>query len=169
MRRWFTLFFIPVIPLKVTGEFVECDTCRQAFKTVVLSTPTTATLQAELTWAMREAIATLLRAGRTPGAEAAAVAVLRSFDDRAWTVEELAHDVDTLDTGHLQDRLGHLAGTLNEQGKERFVSACAQVASTGGVVSADGRAAIEQIAGWLLMTPAHARGIIDQTVEDERA
>src|ERR1700738_4957036 len=24
-RRWFTLFFLPVIPLKVLGEFVECQ------------------------------------------------------------------------------------------------------------------------------------------------
>lgn len=26
-RRWFTLFFIPVIPLKVLGELVQCSSC----------------------------------------------------------------------------------------------------------------------------------------------
>src|SRR3954464_3087245 len=89
MRRWFTLFFIPVIPLNVAGEFVECDTCRQGFKMIVLNTPTTATLQTELAWAIREARAPLPRVGRTPGAEATAIAVLTSYDDREWTAEQL--------------------------------------------------------------------------------
>ena len=31
------------------------------------------------------------------------------------------------------------------------------------------RAGVDQIASWLLMTPAHARGIIDQTLEDASA
>jgi hypothetical protein len=169
MRRWFTLFFIPVIPLNTTGEFVQCDTCKQNFKMLVLNTPTTATMQSELMWAMREAVVSLLRSGRTPAAESAAIAVLTSFAGRAWTHEELDHDVATLDPMHLQARLANLAGTLNEQGKERFVSSCTQVVATGGVIDASGRAAIEQIAVGLLMTPAHARGIIDQLLEDASA
>jgi hypothetical protein len=27
LRRWFTLFFIPLIPLGQQGEWVECDGC----------------------------------------------------------------------------------------------------------------------------------------------
>ena len=66
MRRWFTLFFIPLIPLKTLGEFVECETCHSKYKTSVLSTPTTASLQEELVAAFREAVVTLLRTGRSP-------------------------------------------------------------------------------------------------------
>jgi hypothetical protein len=36
VRRFFTLFFIPVIPLDALGEYVECATCRQTFKPEVL-------------------------------------------------------------------------------------------------------------------------------------
>jgi len=169
MRRWFTLFFIPVIPLKVLGEFVQCETCKQTYKTVVLDAPTTATLQNELLWAIREAMVTMLRVDRSPAGEAAATAVLTSFAGREWTRDELADDVAQLDTVHLEARLANLAATLNEQGKERFVSACAQVCATGGVIDGAGRAAVERIAAGLLMTPAHARGIIDQTLENSRA
>jgi len=169
MRRWFTLFFIPVIPLNTLGEFVQCDTCKQNFKMLVLSTPTTATLQNELMWAMREAIVSLVRPRRSPAVESAALAVLTSFSGQPWTSEELDQDLATFDLAYLQPRLANLAGTLNEQGKERFVGSCAQVVATGGVVDADGRAAIEQIAAGLLMTPAHARGIIDQVLEDARS
>ena len=30
-RRWFTLFFIPVIPLDVIDRFYECDSCKSAY------------------------------------------------------------------------------------------------------------------------------------------
>ncbi|WP_025742482.1 TerB family tellurite resistance protein [Aquimarina pacifica] len=30
-RRWFTLFFIPVIPLDVVDRFYECDNCKSAY------------------------------------------------------------------------------------------------------------------------------------------
>ena len=30
-RRWFTLFFIPVIPLDVVDRFYECDHCKSGY------------------------------------------------------------------------------------------------------------------------------------------
>ncbi len=30
-RRWFTLFFIPVIPLDIVDRFYECDRCKSAY------------------------------------------------------------------------------------------------------------------------------------------
>ena len=41
-RRWFTLLFLPVIPLNSAGEHVQCATCRTRYVTDVLSQPTTA-------------------------------------------------------------------------------------------------------------------------------
>src|SRR5260370_39221867 len=39
-RRFFTLFFIPVIPLAKTGEHVQCTTCKTRYVMDVLSLPT---------------------------------------------------------------------------------------------------------------------------------
>src|SRR5690606_15809172 len=43
-RRWFTFFWIPLIPLKVIGEFVQCQTCGGQCSPAVLEAPTTAAL-----------------------------------------------------------------------------------------------------------------------------
>jgi hypothetical protein len=38
-RRWFTLFFIPVIPLNKVGGFVQCPACRTRYAPDVLGQP----------------------------------------------------------------------------------------------------------------------------------
>jgi hypothetical protein len=62
-RRWFTLFFLPVIPLNAVGENVQSTTCRTRYVTEVLSQPTTAQMQAALPAGMRAAVAAMLRSG----------------------------------------------------------------------------------------------------------
>ena len=42
MRRWFTLFFIPVIPLKVLGNLVQCTSCGVQYDPAVLQQAPTA-------------------------------------------------------------------------------------------------------------------------------
>ena len=66
-RRWFTLFFLPVIPLNAVGEHVQCTTCRTRYVTEVLSQPTTAQMQAALPAGMRAAVAAMLRSGAAAG------------------------------------------------------------------------------------------------------
>jgi hypothetical protein len=36
VRRFFTLYFIPLIPLRTLGEYVECGQCRGTYKPEVL-------------------------------------------------------------------------------------------------------------------------------------
>lgn len=165
-RRWFTLFFIPIIPLKVQGEYVECETCHKKYETRVLQMPTTAGLQTELLAAHREAFAWILRSAATPSSgRAPALAVLSEVAGRPYPDEELDADVSSLDVGGLLPRLSALGATLNEHGKESFVSSCVQVAGTGGVIDGSSRDLLDHIAGALAMTPAHARGVIDLTLE----
>lgn len=168
-RRWFTVFFIPLIPLKVLGEYIECQTCKCTYKPAVLSQPTTATLQNELLLAARETAVVVLGSDPTPAACTEARLMLSSFAEREWSETELAADVGQLDTGGLSARLALLAGVLTEQGKERLVGWAAKIASTGGFLTAERRAVVERIAGDIGMTAAHARGVIDEVVEQSRA
>lgn len=41
-RRWFTLFFIPLIPLKVLGKLVQCSSCGVRYDPAVLPHAATA-------------------------------------------------------------------------------------------------------------------------------
>src|SRR4051812_23372510 len=69
-RRWFTLFFVPVIPLNRVGEVVECTTCRTRYNLDVLRLPTAREMSAALPAAMRASAAAVLNAG-DPSASAA--------------------------------------------------------------------------------------------------
>src|SRR6202046_4923146 len=62
-RRWFTLFFIPVIPLNAVGDHVQCTTCNARYVPEVLNQPTTAQMQAALPAGMRAAVSAMLRSG----------------------------------------------------------------------------------------------------------
>ena len=59
-RRWFTLFFIPMIPLKALGTYVECDVCHGTFVESVLEAPTIAQFEHSIGLAARAAVAHLV-------------------------------------------------------------------------------------------------------------
>ena len=59
-RRWFTLFFIPMIPLNELEPYVECDSCHGAFVEQALQAPTAAQLGHMLGLAWRAAVAHLV-------------------------------------------------------------------------------------------------------------
>lgn len=168
-RRWFTAFFIPLIPLKVIGEFVQCDTCKTNYKPAVLSLPTTESLQKNLVLAMRQAIVTVLGKTPTPAEAHEAILVLSSFAGTEWHEDDLSADIEHLDTSELSTQLARLADGLKEQGKERIVAGCARVASTGGTIDRAQRDIVMRIAADIGMTPAHARGVIDEVIEQLHA
>lgn len=37
VARWFTLYFIPLFKTRDLGEYVECCTCKETYKTRILS------------------------------------------------------------------------------------------------------------------------------------
>lgn len=164
-RSWFTLFFLPVIPLKVQGEFVECQTCKQGYDQRILQLPTSAALTEQLVAATREAAVRLLRVADSPSGRTAAVVALSQVSDMAWSHDALAADVAGLDVLHLPGRLRQLGDVMNEHGKERFLTSVATIAAGGGVLGGPSRQVLEAIAADLGMTPAHARGVIDQTLD----
>jgi zinc-ribbon family len=164
-RNWFTLFFLPVIPLKVQGEFVECQTCRQGYDLRILRLPTSAALTEQLVAATREAAVQLLRVDDTPSGRTAAVVALSQVSDMPWSEEALAADVQGLDASALPARLRQLGEVMNEQGKERFLWSIATIAAGGGVLAEPSRQTLTAMAVDLGMTPAHARGVIEQALD----
>jgi len=146
------------------GEpFVQCTTCRNAYKPAVLNQPTSAALSESLVTAMRGALVWLLRVeAPTPTTIAAAVEVLSATAQRPWSEAELEADVSQLDLSGLADQLAGLAGALNDHGRERFLADCTRVAAADGVISDGERSLLDNVASSLTMTPAHAMGVITQ-------
>jgi len=64
-RRWFTLFFIPLIPLKVLGTYVECSQTGSTYDPKILNNPTNADFTDQLSAAVREVVVAVAQAPRS--------------------------------------------------------------------------------------------------------
>lgn len=161
-RRWFTFFFIPVIPLNVLGEFIECQSCTSAYDPVVLTAPTAGQMMDNLANAMRYAVVAITMAdGTVDDAERhVALQIMAEHSDTPYTPEDLDRDLRELHPGDLTTHLGNVAGYLNEHGKERLLTACVMIAASDGTVDESEIAELQKAGAALGMSPAHVRGVI---------
>jgi len=163
-RRFFTLFFLPVIPLNKVGEVVRCKTCRTRFDPAVLRRPTTAQLADALPAAMRAAAAVMLRAG------GATQPALRAATDAVGRAGATAYDTAHAEADAAQPAesaaaaLRALAASVTQEACERYLADAVRIGLADGPLTPAERDAVQWIAGHLAMTPAHAVGVI-ATVE----
>lgn len=163
-RRWFTLFFVPVIPLNRVGEVVECGTCRNRFDLGALRLPTTSQMAEVLPAAMRSAVAAVLTAGDPAGsaARARAVEAVRGYGDENFDAEALDADLAQA-AGDSGESIAQAGAQLTVEAREWFLAQAVRVALAAGPIGAGPRQALRDIAGRLGMTPAHAVGVIATT------
>jgi hypothetical protein len=185
-RRWFTLFFIPVIPLNHVGDHVQCTICGTRYRMDVLSLPTTAQMQEALPAGMRAAAIAMLRAGGGSSASARRRAMdaikgagVVGYDDVALDADLSAAAMPALPGSDLagQDLAGHnLAEPLNRvaiqlavPAREWFLAEVVRIGLADGMLSDDERHTAREVAAQLGMTPAQARGVISMTEEGASA
>lgn len=161
-RKWFTLFFIPLIPLSVIGTFVECQLTKATYDPGILESPTTADFRVQLSAAVRESVAAVVLADGivTEHERRLAIDVVRGYVPE-YDGAMLAADLERATDAPLDARLAFLANSLNEHGKEQVLTATATVMTADGVIDDRDRAAVESIGTSLGMSPAHVRGVID--------
>ena len=162
-RRWFTLFFIPLIPLDRLGDYVECTSCKSTYYTAVLEAPTGASIQDVMTQAIRYvAVALTLADGHVDPAERrVATEVVRQFASVEYGEADLTADLDSLNPAGLVDHLEELGGILNQHGKEAVLEAAMRLAAADGSVDPAEIATIKRIGRAMTMTDAHVRGVIE--------
>ena len=164
-RRWFTLFFIPLIPLQKLGDFVECTSCKSTFYTSVLDAPTGASIQDVMTQAIRYvAVALVLADGHVDDEERrVATDVVQQFASVEYGESDFSNDLTTLDPAALTDNLEELGSILNEHGKEAVITAAMRLAASDGSIDESELEVVRDIGAALTMSEAHVRGIIDMT------
>ncbi len=167
VRRWFTLFFIPVIPLNTLGEYIECGGCGRGYDERVLTMPTTAQMMDNLSDAMRHAVVSLIKAdGVVDEAEKhAALAVMQEYSDTPYAAAELDEDLTTLSLAEMTHQMERLAPVLNGDGKETILHACLAIAAADGAIDESELVEVRKAGAALGMSPAHVRGIIAQARE----
>lgn len=163
-RRWFTLFFLPVIPLGRLGEVVECGTCRTRFGVSVLRLPTAQEMAGSLPAGMRGAVAMVLLTGDPSDAAARrrAVDAVRGYGGADYDDRTLDADL-RAPMPVLIDDIAAAGSHLTVEAKEWFLTQAARVALADGPLSDGERAALRAVADRLGMTPAHALGVIVTT------
>jgi hypothetical protein len=159
-RRWFTLFFIPVIPINKAGQHVQCAVCGTRYRMDVLCLPTSAQMQEALPAATRAAAIAMLRAGAIDAVRGAGLA---DYDDAAL-------DADLSDSAmDLAGPLSRLTLQLAIPATEWFLAEVVRIGLADGMLSDEERQAAREIAARLGMTPAQAHGVISMTEEGASA
>jgi tellurite resistance protein len=172
LRRWFTLFFLPIFSVSgPKAEQVKCQTCGTAFRSEVLQTPTSAVLSDTIGDTMRTAAVAMLNAGNAWDHSARQVAVdaIASTGAVGYNDANLTQDLSGQDTSQLPAQLGRLAQGLNDQGRETFTTRLAQIAVADGPVSDDERSVLESVGAGLGLSAAHLVGVVTSVVNAPRS
>ncbi|HEX4258841.1 MAG TPA: zinc ribbon domain-containing protein [Streptosporangiaceae bacterium] len=160
-RRWFTVFFIPVIPLTKVGEHVQCQTCKTRYVADVLKLPTAAQMQAALPAGMRAAATAMLQSGdpANPAARQRAVAVILGAGAQGYADGNLDHDRAESPEA-VGQAIGQVAQQLTPDAKEWFLAEVIRVGTADGPLTESERNTAVAVAADLGMSPAQAIGVI---------
>jgi hypothetical protein len=163
-RRWFTLFFIPVIPLNSVGEHVQCTTCRTRYVTDVLGQPTTAQMQQALPVGMRAAASAMLRSGdpASPVSRQRAIEAVTGAGTPGYDETMLAADL-TQPFESIRPALNRVGAQLTLQAREWYLAEVIRIGLADGPLTEGERQAALAIGLDLGMTQAQVVGVIAMT------
>lgn len=160
-RRWFTLFWIPIIPLKVAGSIVQCGVCKKKYNENVLQLPTSAETATSVGFARRAIAAHMVTVSdNTTVAREAAVAMMRDGGMADYDLAQLDIDRQTSDWDRVKSWAQHLGSTLSPAGAESMLMAAARVAAADETLTDGERAVINDLGVAFGLTPVHIEGIV---------
>lgn len=163
LQRFFTLYFIPLIPMDTLAEYVQCQTCQGEFKTVVLQYDPEIERSArreQLNAHYRAVLVHFARMAnrRDPEFLERVAQLFRGFADAAdITAAEVAGDLDGDPLEDIVPAADRLAPFLNERGREELMFGLVEVV---GPLTDHKRQALVAAARALGMSEAHLRGVM---------
>ena len=169
VRRFFTLYFIPLIPLDSVGEYVECDTCSHTFEPEVLQyDPSAGQAEFEVQFhkAIKRVMVEMMMAdGVMDEDETNTVRnVYGQIAGSELSEEGVRAEIALAkrENKGVDEVLTAFAGSLNDSGKEMVIRAAYLVAASDGEFQKEEQELISRIANALDMTPAHLRGTLSE-------
>jgi hypothetical protein len=164
VNRWFTLYFIPVIPMGSIGAYVQCGQCGGTFGESVLSyDPEAETRQLYLK--LRGLLMLVAMADGTPADADEIRAIGDAYQEATQTplpVGDIESDMRHASAGKIQ--LGpyarQLGPQLNYQGKALFMRAAFHVLCAKGPPRSDASAVIAEIAQAMKLTTEQVKQIL---------
>lgn len=168
VRRFFTLYFIPLIPLDKLGEYIECGVCNDTYKLNILDFDSSANAQAveaEYHAGIKKIMIHMLLAdGVIDDSEIdSIVEIYEQVTGKEIHRDLLVEEINVVQNTHedLNDMLHDLQGLLNDEGKEMVVISAYHVAMADNEFHESEKDLLNRIAKGLGMTSAHLQGVID--------
>lgn len=168
VRQFFHLYFIPLIPLKQLGEYVECQKCKNTFNTGVKDydpAAIAAQFEAEYHNAIKQVMIHILLAdGVIEDSEVDSVSeVYNKLTGNKLGVRSVHEEIARVKNSNesLSECLLKLQGTLNDEGKETVIRSAMMIALADGEFQQEEQDLIQQIGKDIGMTPAHLQGVIN--------
>lgn len=140
VKRWFTLYFIPIIPMGEAGRYLECNTCAGTFDPQARDhdpAAENAQFRSQLGDVMlRAMIAMAVSDGSVDPRELETIAsVVTRLSDAAYEVEDVRAAINKSAKEPLDRILKEIASSLTDQGKVMVVHGLALVAKADGDVA----------------------------------
>lgn len=170
VRKFFTLYFFPVIPLGAVGEYVECQECLGTFPSKVLELPPQAAVEefeAVFEMAVRRLLVEMALADQfvTFGEFERVSRLYQKLTGRPIEKEAVARELKRAeaDDRDVTEFLEDVAFQLNEEGKKLVLEAALAVAAADGLFRDEEREMVQALGEAMEMTPTHVRGVLGST------
>lgn len=135
VRRWFTLYFIPVIPLDTVGEYIECQQCAGTFGADVLTYDPAAAERQLVEQITRVLVVATLAAGPSSESRMATLQqTVSELTDVHVTAEELWKECRLAQSAGVQfvPYVQRVAGGFSETGKQKILAGAYRILSYSG-------------------------------------
>ena len=169
VKNWFTLYFIPVIPLKVLGEYVECDTCKSTYKLDALEYDPRAEqqkAQAIFALATRDVMLKMAMADGSVDEEEILkiIGVFENVTKHEITREQIDQRIIELEAEpqDISSYASTVSGFLNETGKEMVLRGAIAIAKADGIIDEGELSALHRLSEALDLPRAYANGIFGE-------
>ncbi len=169
VRQFFHLYFIPLIPVKTFGEYVECNGCKSTYEPQVREYNPEAERQlfiAQYQLVIRRIMVMIMMADGVIDENEIKqiqsiyheIAGVQLSDDDVKKEIKIVHE-----SSHgIKDYIGMVGHSLNEFGKEQVVKAAYEVSMADGILQDEEELMIAEIAEALEISSAHLKGILGE-------
>lgn len=174
VTQFFTLYFIPLIPLGSKGEYVECRSCKGTFITRVLDYSSKSddklAFMALYEQAIRHTMVLIMLADGVidPNEKEMVLQIINKYGHNDITkaqLEEYISKIQLSPDKNISKYLKEVAPSLNEHGKELLIKCALDVAYSDGHFDASEKALIKEMGEIMEMSSAHLKGVMAEALE----
>ena len=177
VTKFFTLYFIPLIPYGSAGEYVECGNCKGTFVTRVLENRNDSQsngneeeeFMAIYEKAIRHSMVLIMLADGVidDNEKDMVLKIVNKFGSTTWTMLQLDNYIQKvkIQNEDITTYLKSVGPYLNEEGKETIIKCALAVADSDGYIDTSEKDMIYKMGEVLEMTKSHLKGIFSDFTE----